>query len=400
MAVHGFEESRVTTVDSARYLELADQLRHGRGPGDRPETFRTPGYPLLLALLSLLPGERLVWTLVLQCLLDLACVAAALAIGWRWGSPLAGVVAGVIVAVDPTHVISANLVMSDVLCAAAVAGAFLLAERPGRPAALASGLLLSAAVAVRPVVLLMTVPWAVLLTRRQRSRTVVVAAVLLALAFPTAWTLRNGLLTGRWTPSTAFELNLGLVWAPKVLARGEGGSVEEARRRLQARGAVFDPGADATANRGIALAVAAEHPGATVVELFVSTAEMLLAGERKHALRLLGSERGSDRVGGVAEAVRSGDAPSELSSFPPGELLLVAAQVVFNLAVLALAALGAGHLYRRGDTVRLGVVLASLAVVLGPSLVVASARMRIPVSFLLAVLAGIGAGAGHAVESR
>lgn len=408
MAVHDFRPERVTTVDSAAYLELAEGLRQ-RGAfvhDGRPETFRTPGYPAFLALVSYLPGGTVPWALGLQALLDVTVVAAALVLGRRWGSPAAALAAGLLAAVDPAHLVASNLVMSDVLCAAAVAGAFALTagrDRPGALAAPAAGLLLAAATAVRPVALPLVVPWALLAARRGVPRRLVAAAAVLALLAPAAWTVRNGLLAGRWTLSTAFDLNLGLVWAAQVEARGQGVALEVARERLRDRGAVFDPHADPAANRRLAARVVAEHPRAAARELVLSGAEMLLAGERRHALRLLGSPRGADRVASIGEAARGTGAAGALAGAAPGEIALVLGQLVFNGAVLLLAAAGAWRLARRREYLALGVLLAAPALVLAPSLVVATGRMRIPVSLFLAVLAGIGvagAGAPRATDRR
>lgn len=395
MAAHLFREDRVTTVDSAAYLELAGRLRDAGdfSPGGRPETFRTPGYPLFLAPLLRLPGGPLPWALTLQALLGTGLAAAALVLAREWGTRAASLAAGALLAVDPGHLVAANLVMSDVLAAAAVAGAFVLAERGRTAAALASGLLLAAATAVRPVVLPLVLPWSVLLARRRGlPRRVVAAAAALALAFPAAWTVRNGLAAGRWTVSGAFDLNLGLVLAAKIVARGQGVGLDEARARLAAAGAVFDPGADAAVNRRIAARAVAEHPGAAAAELALSLAEMLLAGERRQALRLIGSPRGDDRVASLGEAARSEGAGAALDSASAGELVLVGAQLAFNAAVLLLAGAGALRLWRSGERLAVGVAVSAVALVLAPSLVVATGRMRLPVSLFLAVLAGIALG--------
>ena len=88
-AGHQFESQRISTPDSRVYLELARNLseegRFVRGEGFslenpvEPETFRTPGYPLLVLLCTTLPGDGLVLLVLLQILLG-----SAVAVGGAW----------------------------------------------------------------------------------------------------------------------------------------------------------------------------------------------------------------------------------------------------------------------------------------------------------------------------
>jgi CHASE2 domain-containing sensor protein len=79
------------------------------------------------------------------------------------------------------------------------------------------------------------------------------------------------------------------------------------------------------------------------------------------------------------------------------DVLVVSGQLLFNAGVLLLAVFGSWRLYRSGRRLELAVIVAALALVLVPSLVVATGRMRIPVTFLIATLAGVG---GAAIMAR
>lgn len=388
---HGFQAQRVTTLDSIGYLQLADGLLHAHrfarwtdGSAGEPELFRTPGYPALVAAVKKLSPRPLPLLLLLQIACGVSAVAATFLLAERVASPRAAPVAAALVAVAVPDNVYANLVMADVATAASVAGAFALAARssPGAGRALASGLLLTAATALRPVVVLLWVPLLLLLSHRGARRRGAVLFLVAALSFPVLWTLRNGVVAGRWKLSTAFDRNLELVLAPKVLARARGTTLAAAQSELAGHVVSTNP-------RRLALEVIARHPGATARELLGSTAEMLLAGERRNLLRLFGSEGRHDGAASIGEGDRrAAGVVAGLARHSTAEQALVVSQIAWNAFVLTLAVIGTRRLWMAGRHVELAVLLLGLAVVLVPSLVVATGRMRIPVSCLLATLAG------------
>ena len=398
--LHRFDADRVTTVDSSRYLELADGLAAGDGfrlPGAAgellPELFRTPGYPAVLALAGKLPGNRDAWIVGLQVLAGGATVVLCFALVSAWASPRAGLAAAALLALDPAHVVYSNLLMSDVLCAAAVAAALVLIERRGSRsiAAAAAGILLSIATALRPVAVLIAAPAAVYLHRRGRPRAAVAAFVAAALVFPLGWTARNGLSAGCWTLSTAFDVNLALVVASKVEARAHGLARSDAEARVMARVAATDRASDLAFHRAcrrVALETLSASPAAAIAEAPVSVAEMLLAGERRYLLRILGLTPSEGR-----ERQYAGSPAATLATYSHLERLAVLAQAAFMAGVWVLAAAGFVALWRRGRRDVALFALAALAVVLAPSLVVATGRMRLPVAVLIHGLAGVGVAA-------
>jgi hypothetical protein len=410
---HCFLPSRVTTPDSQAYLELARSLNErgvfGRGaqsetqapenPTDR-ETFRTPGYPFLLAVLMRLPVPTIAITVSLQILLDSVAVVVVFLIGCavlpvRWAFA-----AGLLQVVDVARVVYSNMVMSDVAFTFLVSIAVWLVvtadvERPGGRSALA-GLALTVATAVRPVGILVFVPLAVFLLLRKAGAKAIAALVVVALVFPAAWTVHNGVAAHQWVISSAFDLNLCLVAGAKVKARAEGISRAEAERSLGEAAIAASPGTDlatrSTAFRRLGWGTLWRYPGAAAHELLLSGMEITLAGERRNLLRLLGLPGGADEVGALGEGQRDPAAViGALLRRKPCEAALVAVQVAWNAVLLLGAAVGAVKLGRRREWAELAMFALMLVVVLGPSLVVANGRLRMPVSFVVTLLAVYGA---------
>ena len=399
-------------MDSARYLELADRLLAGEGfrlpdPGTgelQPELFRTPGYPVALALASRLPGSRNGWILSLQILAD--AVAAALCFGWvaGWASRSAGLLAAALFAFDPGHLVYSNLLMADVFCGFFIAVAWALIERRSKgeaPQAVSSsraaarlaaaGLGLSVAVALRPVVALLWVPLAVRLLQKGFRKREIAGFLAAALIFPVVWSARNARVADHWTLSTAFDLNLALVAAAKVEARTQGLPREVGEERVMERVAARVAAESVpffSACRTVAFETFAQAPGAAVRELVLSVTEVTLAGERRYFQRVMGLREGAPAPAASRREV--GALLRDWTSEGGLEPSLMLGQIGFMVGVWCLAGFGFVTLWRRGQRVLAIVVASSILLVLGPSLVVATGRLRVPVACLIYSLAGIG----------
>jgi hypothetical protein len=409
---HQFLPNRVCTPDSHAYLELAHSLRErgvfGRGaqvagqsaenPAD-VETFRTPGYPFLLAGLMHLPAPTIPLVLGLQILLDAVAVALVFLIGCEFVPLRWAFAAGLLQIVDVARVVYSNMVMSDVAFTFLLSLAVWLVvsadvEHPKGRSALA-GIALTAATAVRPVGFLVFVPVGVFLLLRKAGTKAIATITVTAIMFPAAWTVRNGVRAGQWTMSSAFDLNLCLVAAAKVKARAEGISRAEAERRLGEAAVASSPGPDLAARsaafRTVGWRTLRRYPGAAAHELLLSAMEITLAGERRNLLRLLGRPGGSDEVSALGEGPRDPRAMvGALTRGQPSVAALVAVQVVWNAVLLLGAAVGAVELARRRKWAEVGLLVLMLVVVLGPSLVVANGRLRMPVSFVVTLLGVYG----------
>lgn len=163
-----------------------------------PDDFRSPGYPIYLALCSLLAGDG--WyaaALHGQAILGAATAVLTMAICRRWMRLLPSLAAGVLVAVWPHHVVATVSLLSEVLFGFLLALGLwtsLPALRKGHGlVAAAAGAVFGLAALVNPVAtLLPLLPVGALLMLRHRSA----AAVLLSVAFAltAGWMLRNAMV--------------------------------------------------------------------------------------------------------------------------------------------------------------------------------------------------------------
>jgi len=181
--------------DSEQYLLLGRSIRHRLSYtwNREPNTFRTPGYPLLLALLD----DNIAAIVIAQALLAGLTVFLTGLIGYRLFSSRHGLLAAALLAVDIPSIFSSGMVMSEVLFAFSVvlAAALVWSGRARKPQAstwkpLLAGLALGFAVLVRPVALFAFVPFGVALAtmKNWRGLAVMLAAFVL---LPAAWVARN-----------------------------------------------------------------------------------------------------------------------------------------------------------------------------------------------------------------
>jgi len=171
--------------DSEQYLLLAQGLlHHGRFAWDsRPNTFRTPGYPFLIALL----GGNVTLLVLAQVMLGALTVLIVLLAGKHAFGRRAALAAAALVAFDIASILYAGLVMAETLLVLLLALGLLLVLKRRHGLA---GLALGAAALVKPVALLAFLPFAGLLAVRREWRGL---GMLLALytVLPGLWTVRN-----------------------------------------------------------------------------------------------------------------------------------------------------------------------------------------------------------------
>ncbi|MFN0149927.1 MAG: ArnT family glycosyltransferase [bacterium] len=85
-----------------------------RGQFLNPGAMKAPGYPIFLAFARLVSGGRIYAAILLQCLAGAAVAAIAAYLGARFFGERAGIVAGVLVALDPASILIANCLLSDI----------------------------------------------------------------------------------------------------------------------------------------------------------------------------------------------------------------------------------------------------------------------------------------------
>jgi 4-amino-4-deoxy-L-arabinose transferase-like glycosyltransferase len=209
------------TNDAGWYDFFGQQLAQGRGytlPYGEATATWPPGYPLFLGGLYKVTDESRDAARFAQALLGAATAVIVAEIGRRLFSQAAGIAAGVVLALWPSHITYTSVLMSEVLFTTLVAAAILVGLRARSPVtAAATGVLFGAAVLVRPqaIVLMLAVvaAWAAFgwLRRDDWRSSLGAAAVIVAAATLTVapWTLRNAARLDAFVPvSTNLGLNL------------------------------------------------------------------------------------------------------------------------------------------------------------------------------------------------
>jgi 4-amino-4-deoxy-L-arabinose transferase-like glycosyltransferase len=115
---HSMHPTWVINADSDSYLGAARSLvEHGRltlsPSSDTPILFRTPGYPVFIAGVFAVFGERLLPVLVLQAVLAVGTVFLAYVIASRVWDDTVGLVAATILALDPFQIRAADWIATE-----------------------------------------------------------------------------------------------------------------------------------------------------------------------------------------------------------------------------------------------------------------------------------------------
>jgi 4-amino-4-deoxy-L-arabinose transferase-like glycosyltransferase len=208
------------THDEHEYLELARSVAAGRGfvysasydTGTAQQFGRAPGYPVFLAAIgagrSQDDGVPAV-VKVAQAALGALVVWLVGLVAARSAGPRAGALAASIAAVYPPLVWIGAYVLSETLYAALALGTALLlqnaSDRAGEPersrastaVAVAAGLMMGAAILVRPAMLFF-VPLAILWLFIRKRATMAILVLLAAAAVVAPWTIRNARVYGRF----------------------------------------------------------------------------------------------------------------------------------------------------------------------------------------------------------
>ena len=205
--------------DSFTYLAPARSLLRGAGFLDEsnlPETLRTPGYPLLLALF----GAHTLPVIILQHLLN---VALAVAIYQFARSRTAAL----LFAVDVPTIHYANKLLTETIFTVLLYVVFVLAlQRRPRPVLI--GVLTGVMVLVRPIALFFFVPLAIVWAIRRVPMRQLAAYVAIALALPLGWAVRNKVRTGVFTVSSIGGINMLTYRAAGALAIEDEGDFRQA----------------------------------------------------------------------------------------------------------------------------------------------------------------------------
>jgi len=210
--------------DSESYWQLGRAIArkepYAYGP-DHLRTFRTPGYPALLAPLFWLREEPpVMWARALSAVLSTAAVGLVAALGWRLFDRLTGLVAAAIAALYPESIALGVFVLSEAPFAPLMMlhlVLWVLAWQRGRHGwSLAAGIAAGLATLMRPSWLLMVPFTAVVLallivawmngeqraTALRRHFTIMAVSLLGLVLAMTPWWIRNYRVSGRFVPTT------------------------------------------------------------------------------------------------------------------------------------------------------------------------------------------------------
>ena len=248
------ETKAVTSIgDSREYIALARNLVSSHTftrdtvPPLRPELFRTPGYPLLLAAsLVVHRPSFIVLALFVQLLLSLATVWLTRKLGLELGlEPKPAAFAALLVGLSPSLAFLSSKLVSETLFIPMLLICVLLLNRyrlNGRALDLiGTGVCCGLLVLVRPIatyfplVLAVYVLW-LRFGDRKWPWGIAHSALLLAGAsiVVAPWVIRNGARTGRHIISTASEHNIYLYDAATVMAAEKGVTIPQARDLMMA----------------------------------------------------------------------------------------------------------------------------------------------------------------------
>ena len=228
--------------DSEQYLLLGAGIRHrlAYSWNHEPNTFRTPGYPLLLALLD----DNVAAIVIVQALLAGLTVFLAGLVGIRLFNSRVGLLGGALLALDVPSIFSSGMVMSEVLFTffLVLAAALIWGSAPDRGrktgdrkpgpmlGAATAGLVLGFAVLVRPVALLAFVPFAFALVARRNWRGLVWMLAAFSL-LPGIWAGRNYLHYRRFSITSIGGYNL--LYANAAAVTGDEQHVSQDSARLE-----------------------------------------------------------------------------------------------------------------------------------------------------------------------
>jgi len=195
--VNGF--STVASPDTAEYVTIAEGFL--AGDGFETEMYRTAGYPLFIALISLLPGPTQPAVALIQHLLGVLLAIGVFLVADRYFGRVTAVVAGFLTAVAPPMLLVEHYVMPDLLFAWVVfAGTVMVIEAVNRETVstrllVAAGLAFGLAVHLKPAgqVLIVIVPIVLALVTRSwrptlRGSAVATAAMVLVVL---PWVVHN-----------------------------------------------------------------------------------------------------------------------------------------------------------------------------------------------------------------
>ena len=364
--------------DSFTYLAPARSFLSGAGFLDlfgHPDTVRTPGYPVLLALF----GAHPLPIIILQHLGSVAlAVAIYLFVSSRTASRLMAMVASLLFALDVSTIHNANKILSETLFTVLLYGVFVLTLQKRRLALIA--LLAGALVLVRPIALFYFVPLAIVLAVWRLSMRQITLFVAIAIALPAGWAVRNRVRTGAFTVSSIGSMNLLAHRAAGVLAIEDEG--DDFRKDLNDEQSGLQDDADDIVQKALHVEDAQDLPVAIRAPYYSSYAMRVIAQHPFAFVELT--------IRGLLVNLFDSDweAVAIESSLSP-EIIRLAVSAV-PVIVFAFATVGAIDLWRRDRALALMIAITVVYFIGISAGSEAEARFRVPVVPQMAIAAAAG----------
>lgn len=413
------------TGDSPEYVRLAENLARHRifsldtVPPFRPDIFRTPVYPLMLAAPLATFGRSLVWPLVLQLVLSLATIwfTRKLALEAKLAPDVASL-AGMLVALSPNLAFLSTELITETLFTFLLVVTILLLNRflvfRGWPQLLAAGACSGLLILTRPIATyfpFLIAGYLLILALRKRQPHLLRAPLILlvtASAVVMPWVVRNGRLTGRYIVSTVSDHNIYLYSGAMVLAADRSIPLTQARDSMmalaQSQYGPLDSTNEAsywTALSGIGWRQLLARPWLALrIHALGSASSLLMPISIRPLLVLAGADptvgsatnlHVAQQTVGLLARGRIGQALSlawheRLARMPGLARTILACAVLFHVVLLLFFAVGL-FLHRTRRLLWLLGPILYFTILTGP---VGEARFRAPVEPLLAVIAAVG----------
>lgn len=214
----------IPNADADQYLRLARALADGDGYSlvfpqleMHATAFRPPLYPALLSIPTWIFGDDVLWpSRLLSLLISLGVIALTVVFVRRMAGPLAGVVAGIAVAVTPNLVANDTVTLTEPLALLLLVG-LLIALDDER--AVLSGILLGLLFLTRPNAYLILIVVVVTLWRLVGWRKALIGLACCA-AVVVPWLVRNQVQVGTFRLATSDGFTMAAIYGPPAQERG------------------------------------------------------------------------------------------------------------------------------------------------------------------------------------
>jgi hypothetical protein len=390
--------------DAPGYYQLATNLfLHGVfSPSSaapfQPDPFRTPGYPLFLALIFFLAGSSTLAVVFVQSLLHAVTGLVIVRLGEKvLGSLHIGVIGCVLWMIAPLPAIFAGLLLSEILFTAFFLVLLLVLTETRLVYSAFGGALLGAAILIRPIgiflwpslipALCLGIGW-----RRAIAKCALFSVMVAAVIAP--WLYRNYLIFGRVTLETV-QSNLLYYNAAGYITWRDGISLGEARDAATRYYQQY------LAEKGLHPATAVEESDA----MYSAAIRMLLADPLRaiwfNALNSLNGLRpGASYLimyldpGKInPDSVTNGELSPAISNINRPEILLVTVILsVFYGLLYLLSAIGILQLLWDRKWMALALLVVPCILIMYIPALASNARFRIPIEPILCLMAALALG--------